>query len=206
MTTKVLQESASQTAGPYLHIGMMPAAAGLERRRNQPGNVLARPGAQGERIRLEGVVYDGEGYPVRDAMIEIWQANAEGKYDHPDDPQQKAVDPNFTGFGRAVSDFGTGLWWFDTIKPGVVPGRHKRPMAPHVNVLVFARGINVGLQTRLYFSDEAAANAADPVINLIELAPRRETLVAQRSERDGQIVYRFDIHLQGERETVFFDI
>jgi protocatechuate 3,4-dioxygenase, alpha subunit len=206
MSTETLKETASQTAGPYLHIGMMPAASGIEHRRNQPGNILARDGARGERIRIEGMVLDGEGCPVKDALIEIWQADSDGKYDHPADMQGKTPDPNFTGFGRAVSDFGTGLWWFETVKPGKVPGRHTQVMAPHINVIIFARGINIGLQTRLYFDDEAEANAADPVLRLIELPPRRETLIAKREERDGQVVYRFDIRLQGEGETVFLDV
>ncbi len=206
MALDYLNETASQTAGPYLHIGMMPASAGIETRKHQPGNVLARPGAQGERIRIEGCVYDGQGCPLRDAQIEIWQANAYGKHDHAEDRQDKPLDPNFTGFGRTVSDFHTGLWWFETVKPGAVPGRHGKPMAPHISVLVFARGINIALQTRIYFDDEAETNAADPVINLVELAPRRQTLIARREQRDGQVVYRFDIHLQGEHETVFFDV
>jgi len=203
---KVLQESASQTAGPYLHIGMVPAAAGITTRKQQPGNVLAGSGAKGERIRIEGYVYDGADCLVRDAQIEIWQANAEGKYDHPEDRQNKPVDPNFQGFGRAVTDFESGLWYFETVKPGAVPGRHSRQMAPHVSAIIFARGINMGLQTRIYFDDEPEANANDPVLNLIELPPRRETLLAKRGERGGQVVYRFDIYLQGDRETVFFDV
>lgn len=202
----LLKETASQTAGPYLHIGMMPGAAGIDIRKDEKLNVLAGPGAKGERIRLEGTVIDGEGVLVRDAQIEIWQANAAGKYDHPADRQDKPVDPAFKGFGRAVSDFKTGLWWFETVKPGSVMGRHGTPMAPHINVAVFARGINIHLNTRIYFEDEADANARDPVLNLIELPPRRETLLAKRQERDGQVVYRFDIRLQGEGETVFLDI
>lgn len=202
----LLKETASQTAGPYLHIGMMPGAAGIDIRKDEKLNVLAGPGAKGERIRLEGTVIDGEGVLVRDAQVEIWQANAAGKYDHPADRQDKPVDPAFKGFGRAVSDFKTGLWWFETVKPGSVMGRHGKPMAPHINVAVFARGINIHLNTRIYFEDEADANARDPVLNLIELPPRRETLIARREERDGQVVYRFDIRLQGEGETVFLDI
>jgi protocatechuate 3,4-dioxygenase alpha subunit len=187
---------------------MMPSAAGIDRRKDEDAklNLLAGPNAQGERIRLEGIVYDGEGVAVRDALVEIWQANAHGKYDHPADWQDKPLDPAFKGFGRAVSDFKTGLWWFETIKPGSVMGRHGRPMAPHINVAVFARGINIHLNTRIYFADEAEANANDPVLNLIELEPRRATLLAGREERGGQVVYRFDIRLQGENETVFFDV
>jgi protocatechuate 3,4-dioxygenase alpha subunit len=202
----MLKETASQTAGPYLHIGMMPSAAGIDVRKDEKLNVLAGSGVKGERIRLEGTVIDGEGCLVRDAQIEIWQANAAGKYAHPGDTQDKPVDPAFKGFGRVVTDFKTGLWWFDTIKPGSVLGRHGKPMAPHINVSIFARGINIHLNTRIYFEDEADANANDPVMKLIELAPRRETLIAKRQERDGQVVYRFDIRLQGEGETVFFDV
>ena len=117
-----------------------------------------------------------------------------------------ALDPAFKGWGRAVSDFETGLWWFDTVKPGKVAGRHGRIMAPHINVAIFARGINLGLNTRIYFADEEEANAADPVLGLIEQTPRRATLLARREERDGRPVYRFDIRLQGEHETVFLDV
>jgi protocatechuate 3,4-dioxygenase alpha subunit len=185
---------------------MMPASAGLAAREREPGNVLARDGAHGERIRIEGYIFDGEGCEVKDALVEIWQANAHGRYDHPRDDQDKPLDPAFAGFGRAVTDFETGLWSFETVKPGVVTGRRGRPMAPHVSAIVFARGINIGLQTRIYFGDESEANASDPVLNLIELTPRRQTLIAEREERDGGMVYRFDIRLQGERETVFFDV
>ncbi len=202
----MLKETASQTAGPYLHIGMAPAAAGLDIWKDELWNVLVGPKTQGQRIRLEGTVYDGEGVLVRDAQIEIWQANTYGKYDHPADTQDKPLDPAFHGWGRAVSDFKTGLWWFETVKPGPVMGRGGRPMAPHINASIFARGINVHLNTRIYFEDEAEANAVDPVLNLVELPPRRETLIARREERDGQTVYRFDIRLQGEGETVFLDV
>ena len=202
----MLKETASQTAGPYLHIGMMPQAVGFDIRSRERLNVLAGPNAQGQRIRLEGTILDGEGVLVRDAMVEIWQANAHGKYDHPGDRQDLPDDPAFKGWGRAVSDFETGLWWFDTVKPGKVAGRHGRIMAPHINVAIFARGINLGLNTRIYFADEEEANAADPVLGLIEQAPRRTTLLARREERDGRPVYRFDIRLQGEQETVFLDV
>ncbi len=202
----MLKETASQTAGPYLHIGMMPQAVGFDIRSRERLNVLAGPNAQGQRIRLEGTIHDGEGVLVRDAMVEIWQANTHGKYDHPGDRQDFALDPAFKGWGRAVSDFETGLWWFDTVKPGKVAGRHGRIMAPHINVAIFARGINLGLNTRIYFADEEEANAADPVLGLIEQTPRRATLLARREERDGRPVYRFDIRLQGEQETVFLDV
>ena len=203
----LLRETASQTAGPYVHIGLAPQQAGFEIFENSFGNVLVTPQTQGERIGIEGRVIDGSSTVVRDVLFEIWQANAEGKYAHPADRQSgKAIDPAFRGWGRACSDFETGLYRFETVKPGAVVGRHGRTMAPRINFWIVARGINIGLNTRMYFSDEAAANAADPVINLIEWEVRRKTLIAQREQRDGKVVYRFDIRLQGEDETVFFDI
>jgi protocatechuate 3,4-dioxygenase alpha subunit len=201
-----LQETPSQTAGPYVHIGLIPRQAGFEIFQHEYGNVLTTAETKGKRIRIEGRVFDGVGFPCKDVLLEIWQANAEGKYDHPADRQSKRHDPAFHGWGRAGTDFATGLYGFETVKPGIVEGRHSRPMAPHISFWLVSRGINIGLQTRMYFSDEEAANAADPVLNLIEQPQRRQTLVAQRQIRDGAVVYLFDIHLQGERETVFFDV
>jgi protocatechuate 3,4-dioxygenase alpha subunit len=201
-----LKESASQTAGPYVHIGLAPHAAGFDIFEKNFSNVLAGPQTKGERISIEGRVIDGSGTPVRDVLIEIWQANAAGKYNHPADRQDKPIDPTFRGWGRAASDFESGVFTFETIKPGVVAGRGGRPMAPHVNLWIVARGINIGLNTRMYFSDEAAANAADPVLNLIEWEVRRNTLIGEREDRGAKRVYTFDIHLQGPQETVFFDI
>jgi protocatechuate 3,4-dioxygenase alpha subunit len=201
-----LKETASQTAGPYVHIGLAPKAAGFDIFEKNFTNVLAGPDTRGEKIRIEGRVFDGSGTPVRDVLIEIWQANAAGKYNHPADRQDKPVDAGFRGWGRACSDFETGVYAFETVKPGSVIGRNGRPMAPHVNLWIVARGINIGLNTRMYFSDETEANAKDPVLNLIEWEVRRKTLIAQRSEENGQVVYRFDIRLQGPEETVFFDI
>ncbi|MFC7513533.1 protocatechuate 3,4-dioxygenase subunit alpha [Herbaspirillum sp. GCM10030257] len=203
---EMLKETASQTAGPYVHIGLAPKQAGFDIFEKNFTNVLIGPDTRGERIRVEGRVIDGSGTPVRDVLIEIWQANAQGKYQHPADRQNKDLDKDFRGWGRGCSDFETGIYTFDTIKPGVVEGRNGRPMAPHINFWIVARGINIGLNTRMYFSDEVDANAKDPVLNLIEWEVRRKTLIAQRSEKDGQVVYRFDIQLQGPEETVFFDI
>jgi len=205
--TPLLRETASQTAGPYVHIGLAPKAAGSDMLENDFGSVLTGPETQGERIRIEGRVFDGSGTPLRDVLIEIWQANAQGRYAHPADAQPgKAVDPAFRGWGRACSDFDTGAWAFDTIKPGPVAGRDGTTQAPHLNLWIVARGINLGLNTRMYFDDEADANAADPVLNLIEWETRRKTLVARREQRGSDVVYIFDIRLQGEDETVFFDI
>ena len=202
-----LEETPSQTAGPYVHIGLIPRQAGFEIFDNDFGNVLADGRVNGERIRIEGRVFDGLGEPLRDVLIEIWQANAAGKYNHSADQQDKPADEHFRGWGRAGSDFTSGIYSFETIKPGPVVGRKgHRPMAPHVNFWIVARGINIGLNTRMYFSDEIEANAADPVLNLIEHPSRRETLIAQREERGTEVIYNFDIRLQGQGETVFFDV
>ena len=201
-----LKETASQTAGPYVHIGLIPHQAGFDIFQNNFGNVVAGAATKGERIVIEGRVFDGTGTPVRDALIEIWQANADGRYNHPADRQKKALDPDFRGWGRTGADFKTGIYTFETVKPGAVIGRHTRMMAPHINVWIVSRGINIGLHTRMYFSDEADANATDPVLNLIEQEERRQTLIAKRTSRDGKIVYMFDIVLQGDNETVFFDV
>jgi len=199
-----LRETASQTAGPYVHIGLAPGAAGFDIYARELGWDIAGPNAAGERIRVEGLVIDGTGAPVKDVLLEVWQANAEGVYAHPEGGG--AVEDGFRGWGRVITDFDTGAWGFDTVKPGKVPGRMGRVQAPHLNLWIVARGINVGLNTRIYFDDEAGANAADPVLNLIEWENRRRTLVARREMRDGKPVYRFDIRLQGADETVFFDI
>ena len=201
-----LHETPSQTGGPYVHIGLLPKQAGIEVFENNFNNDLLKNNPQGERIRLEGQVFDGLGIPLRDVLVEIWQADANGVYASEADFQNKTVDENFHGWGRAGADFATGIWSFDTIKPGTVPGRKGSIQAPHINLIIFARGINMGLNTRVYFEDEAEANAKDSVLNGIEWVARRQTLVAKREERDGGIVYRFDIRVQGEDETVFFDI
>jgi len=203
-----LRETPSQTAGPYVHIGLIPHQAGFDIFEKPFGNTLAGPGTQGERIRVEGHVLDGLGAPCRDILVEIWQANAAGRYNHPADQQEsKDLDHNFRGWGRTGTDFSTGLYAFETIKPGAVIGRRgHKPMAPHINVWIAARGINIGLATRMYFDDERALNEQDPVLRIIEPAVRRETLMAKRQQRGGETVYVFDIRLQGDQETVFFDV
>lgn len=200
-TLAYLKETASQTAGPYVHIGLAPGAAGFQIFDRELGSDIAGPEAEGLRIRIEGVVYDGTGAPVKDVLIEAWQADARGIYPHPEDPRHADCAKGFRGWGRAISDFDTGQWSFDTLKPGVVPGRNGRAMAPHINLWIVARGINIGLNTRIYFEDED--NSADPVLNLIEQTDRRATLLARKTAAD---TYRFDIRLQGEGETVFLDI
>jgi protocatechuate 3,4-dioxygenase alpha subunit len=198
-----LKETPSQTAGPYVHIGLAPGAAGFETYEQEFGWDITGPNAKGERIRVEGLVIDGTGSPIKDVMLEVWQANADGNYAH---PEGGPVEEGFRGWGRVLTDFETGEWAFETVKPGATKGREGALMAPHINLWIVARGINVGLNTRMYFDDEADANAKDGVMSLIEWENRRGTLVATRSLRDDQIIYRFDIRVQGDGETVFFDI
>lgn len=196
-----LKETPSQTAGPYVHIGLAPGAAGFQIYRQELGQVIAGPDCPGERITVQGQVLDGTGAPVKDVLLEVWHADPNGIHPHPEDPRHAQVAPGFRGWGRIITDFETGLWSFDTVKPGPVMGRNGWLMAPHVNIWIVARGINVGLNTRIYFEDED--NAADPVMALIEQVHRRETLLARRI---GPGQYRFDIRLQGEGETVFLDV
>lgn len=192
MAAPALKETPSQTAGPFIHIGTLPALAGLRSRGREELNVLADGD---ETIRIEGIIYDGSGAPVTDAILEIWQADAKGRYG----------SASFAGWGRAASDFETGLFQFATIKPGPTRAHDGRAQAPHISFSIFARGINIHLQTRMYFPEEAAANTADPVLKAVGAPDLVDTLVAQRETRGGQTIYRFDIHLQGEKETVFFD-
>lgn len=203
-TLSYLRESASQTAGPYVHIGLAPGAAGFDIYEQELGHDITGPNAKGERIRVEGLVIDGMGAPIKDVLLEVWQANADGHYAHPEGGGE--VEEGFRGWGRVITDFETGEWGFDTVKPGPARGRNVGMMAPHLNLWIVARGINIGLNTRMYFSDEEDANARDPVMRMIEWEHRRATLIGQRSERDGLPVYRFDIKLQGDDETVFFDL
>jgi protocatechuate 3,4-dioxygenase alpha subunit len=184
----------SQTVGPFFHLGM----------ERPEWSDLAAGGPAGERVAIEGRVIDGDGAPVPDAVIELWQANAAGRYNHPDDRQEeKPIDPHFRGFGRVATD-AEGRFRVTTIKPGPVPGRGNALQAPHINLMIFARGLLKHLFTRLYFADEPA-NASDPLLSSIEDAAARRTLLA-RPEDGGTALYRFDIILQGDNETVFLDV
>jgi protocatechuate 3,4-dioxygenase alpha subunit len=197
-----LKESASQTAGPYVHIGLTPNFAEIGGVYGDDlGTRMVNDKSRGERITVSGRVIDGAGAPLKDALVEIWQADVDGLYNSPSEIRG-AADPNFTGWGRCPTNMDTGEFRFETVKPGRVPFKDGRLMAPHITFWILARGINIGLQTRMYFADEAHANAEDPVLARIEHRSRVATLIA---ERDGD-EYRFDIHLQGEKETVFFDI
>ena len=197
-----LKETASQTAGPYVHIGLTPNFAEIGGVYPEDlGTRMVNDKTRGERVTITGRVIDGAGMPLRDALIEIWQADADGFYNSPSEVRGSA-DPNFTGWGRCPTNMDTGEFRFETIKPGRVPFPDGRMQAPHVTFWIVARGINIGLHTRMYFGDEEKANAEDPILARVEHRVRVPTLIA---ERDGD-VYRFDIHLQGEKETVFFDI
>ncbi|SMQ85324.1 protocatechuate 3,4-dioxygenase, alpha subunit [Devosia lucknowensis] len=199
--TPILKESPSQTAGPYVHIGMTPNFCDITGVIDKdPGVTMLTPDTVGERITITGRVIDGSGAPVGDGVIELWQADAEGGFAQPTNPNSNAT-PAFTGWGRQPTQ-PDGTYTFETIKPGRVAGPDGKPMAPHVSLWIVARGINIGLQTRIYFDDEAEANEADFVLNKIMDKRRRQTLIAQR---EGS-TYTLDIHLQGDKETVFFDI
>lgn len=205
-TLSYLKESPSQTAGPYVHIGATPNWADIKGVYPEDlGRTMVGPEAKGERIVVKGRVFDGSGTPLKDALIEIWQADARGFYNSSQE-RRGSPDPHFTGWGRQPTDGVTGEYRFETIKSGRVPFRDGRMMAPHITFWIVARGINIGLHTRMYFGDEEAANAECPILARIEHKVRVPTLIATRSEEAGVATYTFDIHLQGEHETVFFDI
>ena len=196
------KETPSQTAGPYVHIGLTPNFCGIEGVYDADlGVSMVNEKTRGERITIKARVIDGSGTPLKDALIEIWQADADGLYNSPSETRG-AADPNFTGWGRCASNMETGEFVFQTIKPGRVPFRDGRPMAPHISFWIVARGINLGLHTRMYFADEEKANGEDPILQRVEHRVRVPTLIAPRD--DG--AYIFDIHLQGVVETVFFDL
>ena len=196
-------ESPSQTAGPYVHIGCTPAFSGIDGVYTvDPGSCMVNDDTRGDRITVNGCVYDGNVVPLTDALIEIWQADAAGLYPSPLETRGEA-DPNFIGWGRSPGDMETGEFSFKTVRPGVVPYPDGRLQAPHITFWIVARGINIGLHTRLYFDDEAKANEVDPILSSIEGRDRKNTLIAN-TESAG--VFRFDIYLQGDRETIFFDM
>jgi len=184
--------TSSQTVGPYVRIGLESFSI----------QELAPPGVAGERIVLAGRVLDGDGKPVNDGVVEIWQANAQGKYAHPEDAQDKSIDAHFRGFGRCLTDTDGGFR-FATIKPGRVPGPDGSLQAPHIAVTVFMRGLLRHLVTRVYFPDDPA-NAEDPVLKLVP-TERRATLIATRSG-SAKGAYEWHVRLQGPEETVFFDM
>jgi len=192
-TGRVLEPTPWCTVGPYFSVTVTDANC---------VRAIAPADAKGEHLKLLCSVFDRDGKCVPDTLIEIWQANADGKYNHPDDRQAKTIDATFRGFGRQITDE-NGACEFETIKPGRVPGRGKSLQAPHLEVGVFTRGVLKHLATRIYFSDDAA-NGECPVLALVPKA-RRATLMAQPvAGHPG--TWRHEIHLSGQRETVFFDV
>ena len=192
-----LTETPSQTAGPYVHIGLMPTHAG------NPGSFAVEvgtspvaEGAGGERIEITGTIMDGTGWAMRDVLLESWQPDSAGRF-----PGTPGADPAVSGFCRFAPDPDSGLYTLRTVKPGPVAARDGRMQAPHISLWIVARGINIGLHTRIYFEDED--NSRDPLLARIEQRPRTQTLIATKT---GAGQYRFDIRLQGEGETVFLDI
>jgi protocatechuate 3,4-dioxygenase, alpha subunit len=190
------ERTPSQTVGPYLHLGLAPADYKF---REVFGAILADPGIPGTHIRIEGRILDGEGNVAPDALVEIWQADHQGRYAHPADGRPLASN-SFRGFGRCATD--KGGFAFATIKPGAVPGPNSTTQAPHINVGIFSRGLLKRLFTRIYFAGDPA-NASDPILALVP-ASRRDTLIAKPDPAKPGL-YRFDIRLQGADETVFFD-
>lgn len=184
----------SQTVGPFFHPCLLRADARID--------AIASAATQGTRIVIEGHVYDGDGAGVPDAVLETWQANHHGRYDHPGDRRPLPLDPTFTGYARLGTD-ADGGFRLTTIKPGRVPFDATRLQAPHICVAVFARGLLNHLLTRIYFGDDPAT-PEDPILSRVP-AERRGTLLATRADDAGTLAYRFDIVLQGARETVFFD-
>lgn len=186
-----LHTTSSQTVGPYYRIGLEPMFI----------PVVAGPEVSGEHVTIRGRVLDGDGNPIPDAVLETWQADAQGNYANPDDMLDPANPPAFTGFGRTPTDE-QGQFTLTTIKPGRVPGPGDSLQAPHLVVIVFMRGLLLHLVTRMYFPDETS-NADDPILGLVP-AERRATLIARRmSDRDSAL--EWDVVMQGENETVFFD-
>jgi protocatechuate 3,4-dioxygenase alpha subunit len=188
-----LPPTPSQTIGPFFALDAPEAMTWPD------GPYVVAEGTEGA-VRLEGRVLDGAGEPVPDGLVESWQADADGRFRHPDDPRGGVASTGFRGFGRCATD-ADGRFFLVTVKPGIVPAPDGRPQAPHIDLSIFARGLNQRLVTRVYFADERQRNAADPVLASLPEAARA-TLLATPAGGG----YRFDVHLQGEHETVFFDV
>ncbi len=194
--SKKLIESASQTAGPYVHIGLTPNFTGIRKVYKEDLGKNLKP-ASGDVITISGFVHDGAGALVRDCLLEFTQADDNGKT-----RLAKVGSNGFSGFNRVPIDLKKGSYKLETIKPGRVKAPDGSPQAPHITVWIVARGVNIGLHTRIYFDDEMEANKVDPVLDLVPKA-RRSTLIAKST---GKNKYQLDFRLQGENETVFFDV
>jgi protocatechuate 3,4-dioxygenase alpha subunit len=188
-------QTPSQTVGPYFSLRL-----GAEGE-----NMITGSGVRGKRIRVAGKVLDGDRQPIEDALLEVWQADAAGRYRHPDDSREEIpLDPGFTGFGRALTDFDTGEYVIETVKPGGVPDPEGTLQAPHLNLIIQARGMLNPSFTRVYFSDEEEANRTDLILGMVD-PERRDTLIAECEDPGDPTTYRFDVRFQGEDETVFFE-
>jgi protocatechuate 3,4-dioxygenase alpha subunit len=198
----------SQTVGPFFAYGLTPKGRckwdpnGQYAWKETVGDNLITPDVTGDKIRVEGAVLDGDGLPINDAMIEIWQADGQGRYANPRD-NRSLPNTQFKGFGRSATDK-DGVFGFETVKPGPVPGPNGKPQAPHIVFCIYSRGMLRQVYTRMYFPDEPA-NASDAILSLVP-TDRRQTLIARKESGKAGPVYRFDIRVQGDNETVFFDI
>ena len=196
-------ETASQTAGPYVHIGCAPTLAGVHNvYKEDLGKSIVQGSVEGREITIKGKVYDGNGNPLLDALVEIWQADGNGKFNRKVEAFTEK-NSSFSGWARCACDMETGEFRFNTIKPGPVSFNKSQLQAPHITFWIVARGINKGLHTRMYFADEAEANKTDPLLTSIDDRDRISTLLAAPTNTNE---YQFDIHLQGPKETIFFDI
>ncbi|HEU5113693.1 MAG TPA: protocatechuate 3,4-dioxygenase subunit alpha [Acidimicrobiia bacterium] len=191
--SQLLGQTPSQTVGPFYTLRLF----------REGENILVPPGHTG-RIVIQGRVLDGDRSPIEDGLLEIWQANSVGRYHHPDDRRDLALDNGFTGFGRAITDFETGGYTFETLKPGPVPDVEGASQAPHISLIVQGRGMLNPVFTRIYFSDEKEANRDDLILRSVP-AERRGSLIAELVDDGEPRVYRFDVLFQGDDETVFFD-
>jgi protocatechuate 3,4-dioxygenase, alpha subunit len=195
---RLLGATPSQTVGPYFTMVL-----------GHPGqNIVAAPGVPGTRIKVEGRVFDGDRAPIEDALIDLWQANAVGRYRHLlDHRADLALDAGFTGFGTAASEFATGQYWFETIKPGQVPDPDGGRQAPHLNLCVQARGMLMPSFTRMYFPEDVDAHQRDLVLSMVPAARRHTLIASPNPSTDPDVLgYTFDIKFQGDDETVFFDL
>jgi protocatechuate 3,4-dioxygenase alpha subunit len=198
----------SQTVGPFFAYGLTPKGRcqwdpnGSYSWKETISDNLITPDVTGDKIRVEGTIYDGDGVPITDAMIEIWQADGQGRYASPRD-NRALPNAKFKGFGRSATDK-NGVFAFDTIKPGPVPGPNGKMQAPHIIFCIYSRGMLRQVYTRMYFPDEAA-NTSDAILMMVP-TERRQTLIARKEAGKGAPAYRFDVRMQGDNETVFFDI
>ena len=202
-TKKKLKQTPSQTAGPYLHIGFLPEEVGINSFLSRElNNLILSEKTEGTRIEISGKIYDGNNEVLKDALVEIWQVDSNGNYQSRLTKKNK-YDKNFSNWGRTSCDFNTGLWKFNTIKPGKVQLNKSEILAPHIWLWIVARGINLGLYTCMYFSDENTLNKLDRNLKKLTNNNNFQSLFAVNIEK---YKYEFNIYLQGDKETIFFNV